>query len=53
MREVVPVRTDVEVTVQSGESDEARLRAIAEERHLGGPIRRLSEALAKSASPAD
>ena len=47
------MRTDVEVTVQSGESDEARLRAIAG----GAPPWRSDpatlKALAKSASPAD
>ena len=53
MRQVVPVRTDVEVTIQRGAIDRDRLAALADERRLGGPIRRLSEALAKRASPAD
>jgi 5'-3' exonuclease len=53
MRNVVPVRTDVDVRVQSGAMDRDRLRELGERRRLGGPIRRLSEALAKAAAPAD
>jgi 5'-3' exonuclease len=45
MRRVVPVRPDVEVAHQRGERDAARLEKLAEQRRLGGPIRRLSEAL--------
>jgi 5'-3' exonuclease len=45
MRVVVPTRTDVDVSVQSGEPDGARLAEIGRARRLGGPIRRLCEAL--------
>lgn len=48
MREVVPVRPDVAVTRERGERDDARLETLAQERRLGGPIRRLIEALAGS-----
>lgn len=44
MREVVPARTDLAVTVRSGARDEARVAALAA-RGLGGPIRRLTGAL--------
>jgi 5'-3' exonuclease len=46
MRQVVPVRTDVEVRIQQGNLDRDQLTALAEARRLGGPIRRLSDALA-------
>jgi 5'-3' exonuclease len=45
MTRVVPVRRDVEVTMQSGARDEARLEALAEQHRLGNPVRRLREAL--------
>jgi 5'-3' exonuclease len=45
MREVVPIRTDVEVRTWTGAFDEARLDALAEGRSLGGPIERLRRAL--------
>jgi 5'-3' exonuclease len=45
MREVVPIRTDVEVRTWTGAFDEARLDALAEGRSLGGPIERLLRAL--------
>jgi 5'-3' exonuclease len=45
MRKVVPVRPDVKVEVKRGPRDEARLEKLAQERRLGGPIRRLTEAL--------
>jgi len=45
MREVVPVRRDVEVRVERGERDVERLEQLGEARRLGGPIRRLTEAL--------
>jgi 5'-3' exonuclease len=45
MREVVPIRTDVEVRTWTGAFDEARLDALAEGRGLGGPIERLRRAL--------
>lgn len=46
MRQVVPVRSDVEVQVRSGPEDAARVEKLAAERRLGGPIKRLHEALA-------
>lgn len=46
MRDVVPVRPDVAVEIKSGERDEARVETLAQTRRLGGPIRRLTEALA-------
>ena len=51
MRQVVPVRTDVEVTLQQGTLNREQLDALAEARRLGGPIRRLSEALAAATAP--
>jgi 5'-3' exonuclease len=45
MRDVVPVRPDVSVIRERGQRDTARLEALAEQRRLGGPIRRLTEAL--------
>lgn len=44
MQHVVPVRTDVEVTVRSGERDDERLEELVERCGLRGPIRRLMEA---------
>lgn len=45
MEEVVPVRTSVEVTMKRGERDDALLDTLAEQHRLGGPLRRLREAL--------
>lgn len=45
MRLVVPVRTDVAVRSWIGNRDLARLDALAEQRKLGGPIRRLRDAM--------
>jgi 5'-3' exonuclease len=45
MRQVVPTRSDVTVSMQSGAADAARLATLASTRRLGGPIRRLSEVL--------
>lgn len=45
MRDVVPVRPDVAVTRERGERDDDRLAGLAEQRRLGGPIRRLTEVL--------
>lgn len=45
MEEVVPVRTSVEVTTQRHERDDAALDELGERHRLGGPIRRLREAL--------
>ena len=48
MRDVVPVRPDVAVTLERGDRDADRLEVLGNERRLGGPIRRLTEALAAS-----
>lgn len=45
MGEVVPVRTSVEVTIKRNERDDALLDELAEQHRLGGPLRRLREAL--------
>ena len=45
MRSVVPIRTDVKVTIQKGPRADDRLRALAERGGLNGPIRRLTAAL--------
>ena len=45
MGEVVPVRTSVEVTIKRNERDDALLDELAEQYRLGGPLRRLREAL--------
>ena len=45
MREVVPVRTDLDVRVECGERDVERLEQLGQTRRLGGPIRRLTEVL--------
>jgi 5'-3' exonuclease len=45
MHDVVPVRPDVAVTIESGERNAERLEVLGRERRLGGPIRRLTEAL--------
>jgi 5'-3' exonuclease len=45
MRSVVPVRPDVKVEIKSGPRDDARLEALGQARRLGGPIRRLTEAI--------
>jgi 5'-3' exonuclease len=46
MRNVVPVRPDVPVEIKHDDRDDARLGTLGEQRRLGGPIRRLTEALA-------
>lgn len=51
MRQVVPVRPDVPVTVRRGQADPARLELLAETRRLGGPIRRLRESVLGRAAP--
>ena len=48
MLQVVPVRPDVPVEFKSGPRDEARIEQLAQHRRLGGPIRRLTEALDQS-----
>ena len=45
MREVVPLRTDVELVRQAGARDDATLDTMAAERNLDGPIGRLRSAL--------
>jgi 5'-3' exonuclease len=47
MRDVVPVRPAVAVVLKRGERDSERLEALGQQRRLGGPIRRLTEALAE------
>jgi 5'-3' exonuclease len=44
MREVVPIRTDLEIVVQAAPRDDAVLDRIAERKRLTGPVRRLREA---------
>jgi 5'-3' exonuclease len=46
MRDVVPIRADVEVRTWSGSPSEERLAAIGERHKLEAPIRRLRQALA-------
>ncbi len=45
MRQVVPVRCDVEVRLRIGARDDARLDALAWQHNLEGPLRRLRQAL--------
>ena len=45
MREVVPIRTNLEVTEWRGRPDAAALERLAERRAITGPVRRLREAL--------
>lgn len=45
MRDVVPVRSDAELTVFTGERDDTRLAALAQRHAIDGPVRRLREAL--------
>jgi 5'-3' exonuclease len=45
MPEVVPVRTNVDVTFERGTRDDQRLDALAEQHKLDGPLRRLREAM--------
>ncbi len=45
MREVVPVRTNVDVTVQRFERDDAAVDTLAERHRLTNPLRRLRQAL--------
>lgn len=52
MREVVPIRTDLDVDVSQGKRDDERLDQLAEQYALTGPVRRLREAFAEAgASP--
>ncbi len=53
MRRVVPVRPDVPVEVRRGTADSAQLETLASERRLGGPIKRLREALAGLSAGSD
>jgi 5'-3' exonuclease len=50
MQRVVPVRTDVEVTVLAGTRDDARLERLAGERALDSPVERLRAALDRAAA---
>jgi 5'-3' exonuclease len=45
MREVVPIREDLELEVETGSRDDGRLDELAERWGLTGPVRRLREAL--------
>jgi 5'-3' exonuclease len=45
MRQVVPVRTDVELVIEAGARDAAQLERLQALHNLSGPIRRLREAL--------
>ena len=45
MRQVVPIRTDLEIRVVSGQADPARLDALAKRWRLSGPVSRLLAAL--------
>ena len=45
MRDVVPIRTDLEVVVEAEPRDDAQLDRLAERRRLTGPVRRVREAL--------
>jgi 5'-3' exonuclease len=45
MRKVVPVKSDIEVTTSTGLRDDERLDELGKRHRLGGPIRRLREAL--------
>ncbi len=47
MREVVPIRTDLEVNLWAEKGDPGRLEALATRHRLTGPIRRLREALGR------
>ncbi len=52
MREVVPIRTDLDVDIIEGRRDDERLDQLAEQWALTGPVRRLREAFASAeASP--
>jgi 5'-3' exonuclease len=46
MRQVVPIRQDVEVRTWQAEPDEVRLARLAERHRLTGPVQRLRQALA-------
>jgi 5'-3' exonuclease len=47
MREVVPIRTDLEVRTWEASPDESRLEELAEKYKVGGPIGRLRSALGR------
>jgi 5'-3' exonuclease len=51
MREVVPIRTDLEVLEERAERDNARLDALASRHRLTGPVRRLREAMDATTPP--
>lgn len=44
MREVVPIRTDLEVEVEASAGDDEKLDRLAKRRRLEGPVKRLREA---------
>ncbi|MGH2555089.1 MAG: 5'-3' exonuclease [Actinomycetota bacterium] len=45
MQQVVPIRTDLELRTWKGERNDRRLDELAQQLKLGGPVRRLREAL--------
>ena len=45
MREVVPIRTDLELSVVKGDRDDLRLQRLGKKWNVGGPVGRLREAL--------
>jgi len=47
MREVVPIRTDVEIRMWQASPDEERLEAMGEKYQVEGPLRRLRSALGR------
>lgn len=51
MQDVVPVRPDVDVVLKRGAPDSERLDELGQQRRLGGPIKRLTEALAGRTAP--
>jgi 5'-3' exonuclease len=46
MRDVVPIRTDLEVVVEAPAGDDEKLDRLAKARRLEGPVRRLRESQA-------
>jgi hypothetical protein len=44
MRDVVPIRTDLEIEIDAGAGDDAALDRLATRRKLTGPVKRIREA---------
>ena len=51
MKEVVPIRTDLDIELIQGKRDDERLDQLAERYALTGPVRRLREAFAAALAP--